>query len=46
MQPNMRLQAAAQLAAKNHAAGFASLASRRKRLYNSGTRGADNARRA
>jgi hypothetical protein len=28
----MRLQATAQLAAKNHTASFASLASRRKRL--------------
>jgi hypothetical protein len=30
--PNMRLQATAQLAAKNHAASLASLASRRKKV--------------
>jgi hypothetical protein len=40
------VQLTAQLAAKNHAASLASLASRRKRLYNSSIYYAGNARRA
>jgi hypothetical protein len=38
------MQPTAQLAGKNHAASFASLASRRRKPYNSSIRGASNAR--